>query len=124
MLTTLFALVACRPVSEPSANETTPRTTTSETNTDGATALAPRELERHNNGPAAAPPLALPSFAEVADRLDADVVVMGAVARNRWKRLFIGATAERTLEHLPCDLLIVKPDWFQTPVEMEANPAS
>ena len=42
---------------------------------------------------------------------------MGAVARNRWKRLFIGATAERTLEHLPCDLLIVKPDWFQTPVE-------
>ncbi len=42
--------------------------------------------------------------------------LMGAVARNRWKRLFIGATAERTLEFLPCDLLIVKPDWFETPV--------
>jgi len=42
---------------------------------------------------------------------------MGAVARNRWKRLFIGATAERTLEYLPCDLLIVKPDWFKTPVD-------
>jgi len=27
-----------------------------------------------------------------------------------------GAAAERTLEHLPCDLLIVKPDWFESPV--------
>lgn len=54
----------------------------------------------------------------LADEISADVVVMGAVSRNRWKRLFIGATAERTLEHLPCDLLIIKPDWFQTPVEM------
>jgi universal stress protein E len=48
----------------------------------------------------------------------ADVVVMGAVARNRWKRLFVGATAERTLDHLPCDLLIIKPDWFETPIEL------
>jgi universal stress protein E len=60
----------------------------------------------------------------IADRLNADVVVMGAVARNRWKRLFIGATAERTLEHLPCDLLIVKPDWFRTPVELTAPEAA
>lgn len=51
----------------------------------------------------------------LADEYGADVVVMGAVARNRWKRLFIGATAERTMDHLPCDLLVVKPDWFQTP---------
>ena len=55
----------------------------------------------------------------VAQELGAGVVVMGAVARNKWNRLFIGATAERTLEHLPCDLLIVKPDWFKTPVELE-----
>jgi universal stress protein E len=60
----------------------------------------------------------------IANSLKADVVVMGAVARNRWKRLFIGATAERTLEHLPCDLLIVKPDWFQTPVEARAHEAA
>jgi len=60
---------------------------------------------------------------EMAGQLDADVVVMGAVARNRWKRLFIGATAERTLEHLPCDLVIVKPDWFETPVELEGHDA-
>ncbi len=60
----------------------------------------------------------------IAEKLKADVVVMGAVARNRWKRLFIGATAERTLEHLPCDLLIVKPDWFQTPVELTTHEAA
>ncbi|MBT8089231.1 MAG: universal stress protein [Gammaproteobacteria bacterium] len=60
----------------------------------------------------------------IADELKADVVVMGAVARNRWKRLFIGATAERTLEHLPCDLLIIKPDWFKTPVDLDSHEAA
>lgn len=50
---------------------------------------------------------------ELARKLDAALVVMGAVARKRLQRLFIGSTAERTLEHLPCDLLIVKPAWFR-----------
>lgn len=49
---------------------------------------------------------------ELARELDASLVVMGAVGRSRLQRLFIGSTAERTLEHLPCDLLIVKPPWF------------
>ena len=59
-----------------------------------------------------------------AEEIGADVVVMGAVARNRLKRMFIGATAERTLEHLPCDLLIVKPDWFKTPVDAQSHEAA
>jgi len=63
----------------------------------------------------------LPEFSK---NVAADVVVMGAVSRNRWKRLFIGATAERTLEHLPCDLLIVKPDWFETPAEITDKKAA
>lgn len=40
----------------------------------------------------------------------ADVVVIGAVARGMLKRLVLGSTAERVLDFLPCDLLIVKPD--------------
>ena len=60
----------------------------------------------------------------IANSQKAALVIMGAVSRNRWKRLFIGATAERTLEHLPCDLLIIKPDWFETPVEQEAHEAA
>lgn len=61
---------------------------------------------------------------ELAGKLHASVVIMGAVSRNRLKRLFIGATAERTLEYLPCDLLIVKPDWFSTPVDLQHEHAA
>jgi universal stress protein E len=60
----------------------------------------------------------------MANKFNADVVVMGAVARNRLKRIFIGATAERVLEHLPCDLLVIKPDWFHTPVELSSDIAA
>ena len=39
----------------------------------------------------------------------ADVVVIGAVARGALKRMVLGSTAENVLDHLPSDLLIVKP---------------
>jgi universal stress protein E len=45
----------------------------------------------------------------------ADFVVMGAVARRGLKRLFIGSTAERVLDRLPCDLVIIKPIEFAAP---------
>jgi universal stress protein E len=43
----------------------------------------------------------------------ADFVVMGAVARRGLKRLFIGSTAERVLDRLHCDLVIIKPFEFE-----------
>lgn len=46
------------------------------------------------------------------------VVVMGAVARSSIKLAFIGSTAEKALPQIDCDLVIVKPSWFQTPVEL------
>ena len=49
----------------------------------------------------------------LTDRLNADVVIMGAVSRSGLKGLFLGNTAENVLDHLPCDLLIVKPDGFK-----------
>jgi universal stress protein E len=52
----------------------------------------------------------------------ADVIVMGAIARNPLGRIFIGSTAERLLDRLPCDLLVVKPDTFRTPVPRERWP--
>ena len=52
----------------------------------------------------------------------ADLVVMGAIARNPFGRIFIGSTAERVLAQLPCDLLVVKPDTFRTPVTRERWP--
>jgi universal stress protein E len=47
-----------------------------------------------------------------AARLDSDIVVMGAVSRRGLRRLLIGNTAERVLDRLTCDLLIVKPAEF------------
>ena len=43
------------------------------------------------------------------DELEADVVVLGAVSRSAIKRMALGSTAERVLDFVPCDLLIVKP---------------
>jgi universal stress protein E len=52
------------------------------------------------------PGLELPSLAR---SVKASVLVMGAVSRSGLKRLFIGHTAERVLDELRCDVLIVKP---------------
>jgi len=48
-------------------------------------------------------------LSEEAERVRADIVVMGAVSRSRLQRVFIGHTAERVLDNLPCDVLVVKP---------------
>jgi universal stress protein E len=52
-------------------------------------------------------------IARVARRIGADLVVMGAVSRSGLKRVFIGNTAERVLNDLPCDVLVVKPAHFE-----------
>jgi len=41
------------------------------------------------------------------------VVVMGALARSGLRGFLIGNTAERVLDQLPCDLLVVKPRGFR-----------
>lgn len=50
---------------------------------------------------------------EKAQDLDASLVVMGAIARTGLQRIFIGSTAERVLEKLPCDVLVLKPVDFR-----------
>ena len=42
-------------------------------------------------------------------KVGANLVVMGAVSRSGLNRIFIGNTAERVLDDLPCDVLVVKP---------------
>jgi universal stress protein E len=59
--------------------------------------------------------LAHESLQLAAKEHGADFVVMGAVARSGLKRLFIGSTAERVLDRLPCDLVIIKPLDFELP---------
>jgi len=59
------------------------------------------------------PDVAIP---ETAKKTHAAIVVMGAVSRSGLKRLFIGNTAERVLDLLTCDILIVKPAHFSNQV--------
>jgi universal stress protein E len=37
-----------------------------------------------------------------------DLLVMGAVSRSRLREFFVGSTAERILDHLPCDVLVIR----------------
>jgi len=52
------------------------------------------------------------SASEVLGRLarqaEIDIMAMGAISRRGLKRMLIGSTAEDVLEHLPCDMLVVK----------------
>ena len=50
---------------------------------------------------------------ETARKVRSSIVVMGAISRSGLKRLFIGNTAERVLDHLTCDVLVVKPPRFK-----------
>jgi universal stress protein E len=61
---------------------------------------------------------------EVADQLSdftrrsgTAIVIMGAVSRSAIVRLFIGNAAERALDRLSCDVLVVKPRGFRSSVE-------
>ena len=47
----------------------------------------------------------LPSFVRSHG---ADIVIMGAIARTGLKRRIVGSTAEKVLDHLPCDILLVR----------------
>lgn len=54
----------------------------------------------------------LPEFVE---EQNVDLLVMGAVSRSRLDSALIGHTAERLLDEVPCDVLVVKPDDFIDP---------
>jgi universal stress protein E len=60
---------------------------------------------------------------EFAAEIGADLVIMGAVARNPLHRVFIGSTAERVLDRLEGDILVIKPGDFVSPVPMETGGA-
>ncbi|QBQ55092.1 universal stress protein [Nitrosococcus wardiae] len=59
---------------------------------------------------------ALLSFAK---KMNASLVVMGAVSKGTLENLFIGNTAEKVLDALSCDILIVKPN----PIEVRETVA-
>ena len=65
--------------------------------------------------------MTIPYIPAVAQKLGADLVVMGAVARSGLKRVFIGNTAERVLGALPCDVLVIRPLRFRKRIASAAR---
>jgi len=61
------------------------------------------------------------ALASFSRHVSADVVVMGAVSRSAFKRVVIGHTAEKVLDVLDADLLIVKAPSFRSPVAPQMN---
>jgi len=52
-------------------------------------------------------------------RIEADIVVMGTVARTGVPGFIMGNTAETILNQIDCSVLAIKPPDFITPVTME-----
>jgi universal stress protein E len=52
-----------------------------------------------------------------------DILVMGAVSRSRPTDPFVGGTAARVLEAVSCDVLVIKPDGFISPMLTTASAA-
>lgn len=52
-----------------------------------------------------------------ANRRGSDLLVIGAVSRSLLARPVIGSTAERVIDHVDCDVLVVKPAGFKTHVK-------
>ena len=50
----------------------------------------------------------------------ADLLVMGAVSRSLLARPIIGSTAERVIDHVDCDVFVVKPAGFKSRVKRTA----
>ena len=51
-----------------------------------------------------------------AKSIQCAIVAMGAISRSGLKRFFIGNTAERVIDALSCDILVVKPQQFESRV--------
>lgn len=56
---------------------------------------------------------------DLAEHLQAGIVVLGTIGRTGISAAFLGNTAEQVIDHLRCDLLVIKPDQYQTPVELD-----
>ncbi|UJF20725.1 universal stress protein UspE [Shewanella sp. OMA3-2] len=53
---------------------------------------------------------------ELAEKLDAELVILGTVGRTGFSAALIGNTAEHVIDSLNCDLLALKPDGYKSPL--------
>lgn len=70
-------------------------------------ALRSARIPRSRQYLIARPPI--DAISDAAKKSGSAIVVMGAISRSGYKRLLIGNTAERILDELPCDIMVIKP---------------
>lgn len=57
-------------------------------------------------------------ISEVADKIDAELVILGTVGRTGLGATLLGQTAEQVIDNLNCDLLALKPQGFVSPIKL------
>ncbi len=60
---------------------------------------------------------------DMADDLNATLMIMGCVGRTGLSAALLGNTAEHVVDRLNCDILILKPDDYSCPVDDRRHPA-
>lgn len=58
---------------------------------------------------------------DLAEHLQAGVVVLGSLGCTGLSAAFIGNTVEHVIDHLKCDLLAIKPNDFISPVDLDGE---
>jgi universal stress protein E len=84
-------------------------------------AVRPARIARSRQYLIARPPI--DAIVEAARKSHSAIVVMGAISRSGYRRLLIGNTAERILDDLACDILVIKPAKFANRVPRTARGA-
>ena len=57
-------------------------------------------------------------ISEVANDIDAELVILGTVGRSGLSATLLGHTAEQVIDNLNCDLLALKPQGFISPIKL------
>jgi len=57
-------------------------------------------------------------ISDVANEIDAELVILGTVGRSGLSATLLGHTAEQVIDKLDCDLLALKPQGFISPIKL------
>lgn len=47
---------------------------------------------------------------EEAERIEADLIIVGSHGYNRWERLLLGSVSDSVIHHAPCSVLVIRSD--------------
>jgi universal stress protein E len=59
---------------------------------------------------------------QIARERAVNLVVMGSLTRSRLENAVVGSTAEKVLDQLSCDVLVIKPKGYFSPVNLKQRP--